>query len=392
MTERLYYTDANLLEFSASVVAVERDGYHVVLDRTAFYPTSGGQPYDTGRIGDVVVNDVIDEEERIVHVCATPVSFGVGDTVQGAVDAERRFDHMQQHTGQHLLSAHLADRYGWPTVSVHFGASTNTVDVAAANVEASALVAIEQEINRIAAENRPVAITFEDAAVATGLRKASDRDGLLRIVTIDGIDKSACGGTHVSHTGEIGSMMLRRVEKTKGHTRIEFVCGLRAVARARLDATLLTTVARMFTSAPEDLPSLVDAHQKRVGELERERKLLMTELARHTAKAHWDAASANDAGVRWIRLSAVDGPVRDAESLVQALVALGPCAVLAVSPSTGGIMLGAAEGTDIDAGKALKAALQAVGGKGGGSPRVAQGNLPDKSQLDEVITALGFTA
>lgn len=392
MTERLYYTDANLLAFSATVVAVERDGHHVVLDRTAFYPTSGGQPFDTGRIGDALVSDVIDEDERIVHVIATPVSFAAGDVVHGVVDAERRFDHMQQHTGQHLLSAHLADAYGWPTVSVHFGASTNTVDVAAANVEPNVLVTIEREVNRIAAESRPVTITFEDAATATGLRKASDRDGMLRIVTIEGIDKSACGGTHVASTGEIGSMLLRRVEKTKGHTRIEFVCGLRAVTRARVDATLLTTVARMFTSAPEDLPSLVDAHQRRVGELERERKLLMTELSRHSAKRHWDATTPNTAGVRWIRLSAVDGPVRDAESLVQALVALGPCVVLAVSPTTGGVMLGAAEGTDMDAGKTLKAALQSVGGKGGGSPRIAQGSIPDRAQLDTIVHALGFSA
>ncbi len=391
MTERLYYTDAHCIAFSATVIAVEAEGRHLVLDRTAFYPTSGGQPFDTGRLGDAAIVDVIDEEHRIVHVCAEPSSLTVGASVEGWVDWERRFDHMQQHSGQHLLSALLADAYGWPTVSVHFGAETNTVDVAAASIAPHTVVEIEERVNRLAAENRPITVSFEEAALATGLRKASDRDGVLRIVSIEGLDRSACGGTHVAHTGAIGSMLLRRVEKTKGNTRLEFVCGLRAVAVARADAAVLTAAARLFTAAPHDVPSLVEAQQQRVAELERDRKRMAGELARYEAAARFAATVPDAVGVRRIRLDDLQGPVRDAEVLVQALVAMGPCVVLAVSPSTKGLMLGAAESSGADAGQLLKAALQSVGGRGGGSPRLAQGSVPDAGQLEGMATALGFS-
>ena len=146
MTERLYYIDAHLVEFTAQVTAIEADGLHVMLDRTAFYPTSGGQLHDTGVLGASRIVDVLDEETRIVHVCDTPVALTVGSHVSGTVNWVRRFDHMQQHSGQHLLSAILTDGYGWPTLSVHFGDDTNTVDVAAASVDASQLIAIETRV------------------------------------------------------------------------------------------------------------------------------------------------------------------------------------------------------------------------------------------------------
>ena len=224
----------------------------------------------------------------------------------------------------------------------------------------------------MAAANHAITVSFEEAATATGLRKPSDRDGELRIVTIDGIDRGACGGTHCDRTGEIGSILLRRVEKTKGNTRIEFVCGLRAVQRARLDATLLSTAARMFTAAPEDVPALLDAQQRRVTTLERERKQFVAELAAHDARARWSAAPLDAAGVRRILIDAYDGPVKDAEPLVQAIVAMGSCVVLVLSPSTNGAMLGAGELSGVDAGKALREALQTIGGRGGGSLFVAE--------------------
>ncbi len=390
MTDRLYYSDARTLDFSATVVAIEDGGRRIVLNRTAFYPTSGGQPHDTGRLGTAFVMDVIDDDERLVHVCAEPLTCVVGDSIDGHVDATRRFDHMQQHSGQHLLSALLADAYGWPTVSVHFGAATNTVDVTAANVAPEDVVEIEQRVNRLAAEDRAIRVSFEDAAQATGLRKPSDRDGLLRIVTIDGVDRSACGGTHVASTGEIGSILLRRTERTKGNTRIEFVCGLRAVARARADAGLLTAAAKLLTASPEDVPALIEAHQSRVAELERDRKQLTAELAVHQARARWDATIPDANDLRHIMLDPVSGSVQDAEPVVRALLAMGPCVVLAMSPSTRGLLLGASESSGLDAGQTLRKALLAVGGRGGGSPRLAQGAIPDILVIDEICRACGF--
>jgi alanyl-tRNA synthetase len=389
MTVRLYYTDARLDRFTAIALAISDDGRRVVLDRTAFYPTSGGQPHDLGTLGGIAIVDIIDEDDRIAHCLAEPIGVPVGAMLEGHVDAVRRFDHMQQHTGQHLLSAMLGDEFGWPTVSVHFGDDTNTVDVACADFDADALGAIERRANALIVQNRRVTVSFEDAALATGLRKPSDRDGELRIVTIEGVDRSACGGTHVDFTGEIGTLLLRRAEKTKGNTRIEFVCGHRAVARARLDAELLTRTARTLSAAPHDVPGLVDQQVQRLTDADRERKRLAGELARYEAAERWTACIPSRDGVRRIVVS-TSGAVKESEPLAQQLVALGGCAVVVTNAAMGGVLMATAADTGIDAGQRLRAALQAVNGRGGGSPRLAQGAIPDPSQLPAVLESLGF--
>ena len=389
MTDRLYYTDARLDRFTAIAVAISDDGRRVVLDRTAFYPTSGGQPHDLGTLGGITIVDVIDEDDRIAHCLAEPIGVPVGAMLVGQVDMTRRFDHMQQHTGQHLLSAMLSDEFGWPTVSVHFGDDTNTVDVACADFDPATLAAIEGRANALIVQNHRVTVSFEDAAEATGLRKPSDRDGELRIVTIEGIDRSACGGTHVDFTGEIGALLLRRAEKTKGNTRIEFVCGHRAVARARLDADVLTKAARALSASPQDLPALVEQQLQRLTDGDRERKRLAGELARYEAAALWTACIPDSDGVRRMVVSA-SGAVKESEPLAQQLVALGGCAVVVTNADLGGVLMATAADTGIDAGQRLRAALQAVGGRGGGSPRLAQGAVPDPSQLSAVLESLGF--
>ncbi|MBY0491767.1 MAG: alanyl-tRNA editing protein [Gemmatimonadaceae bacterium] len=389
MTDRLYYNDAALLRFSATITALADGGRVVYLDRTAFYPTSGGQPHDLGTLADMAITDVVDEEARIAHHLAEPIGLPVGAMVVGQIDAARRYDHMQQHSGQHLLSALLHDAYGWPTVSVHFGDETSTLDVAAADIPATLLPDLERRANALVVENRPITISYEDAATAEGLRKASDRDGELRIVTIEGLDRSACGGTHVSRTAEIGALLLRRTEKTKGQMRIEFVCGHRAVARARLDAELLTRSARPLSAAPSDLPALVEAQQARVLELERERRKLLLQLAGFEADALWRAAPVDADGMRRIAVSST-GPVKDMEPLVQQLVALGACTVLVTQPGTFALLFGTAADTTVDAGQTLRAALHAHGGRGGGSPRLAQGSVPSAEALEAVRTTLGF--
>jgi alanyl-tRNA synthetase len=390
MTDRLYYTDAYLPTFTATVTAVDPARGHVLLDRSAFYPTSGGQPHDTGRLRESNVTDVIDTDDGVVHVVDSTESLRPGDTVTGAIDWTRRFDLMQQHTGQHLLSALCADGYGWPTLSVHFGDDYCTVDVAAPAVDGATLREIERAANERITENRPVTVSFEDAATAAGLRKPSDRAGELRIVTIDGIDRSACGGTHVRHTGEIGSMLLRRVERMKGGTRIEFLCGMRAVVRASADAELLSRAARALSAAPEELPALVESQLQRLTETERERKRLSGELARYEAQSMWSGVAPGADGVRRIRLDLQGKPVREGEPLARELTALGGCVVLCVGTSPSGIMLATAADTAIDAGALLKPALAAVGGRGGGSPRLAQGSVADPHTAEAVAAALGF--
>lgn len=388
-TLRLYYDDATLARFSATVTAVAKDGRVVYLDRTAFYPTSGGQPHDVGTLADVPVVDVVDEEAHVAHHLAEPLGLPVGAMVVGQVDMPRRMDHMQQHTAQHLLSALLTDQYGWPTVSVHFGDDSSTVDVACTDGIAHELLAeIEHRANALALANHAVTVSYEDATTATGLRKASDRDGTLRIVTIEGLDRSACGGTHVARTGEIGAILLRRAERTRGHTRLEFLAGYRAVRRARLDAEWLARAARPLSAAPSDLPALVEQQQLRLTELERERKRLTGELAVYDAQALWDGAQVVDA-VRRIRHETT-GAVKDADALVQHLLPRGACVVLVTNLQSGGVLLAASPDSGVDAGRTLRAALQAAGGRGGGSPRVAQGAVATPSALPALVAALGF--
>jgi alanyl-tRNA synthetase len=388
-TVRLYYDDALLARFSATVTEVAHGGLVVYLDRSAFYPTSGGQPHDLGTIADVAITDVVDEEARIAHHLAQPLGLPAGAMVVGQVDMTRRVDHMQQHTGQHLLSALLADEYGWPTVSVHFGDETSTVDVTADGVSPEQLAQIEHRANVLALQHHAVTVSYEDAASAMDLRKASDRDGTLRIVTIEGLDRSACGGTHVSHTAQIGAILLRRAEKTRGNVRIEFLCGHRAVRRARLDADLLSRTARPLSAAPADLPVLVEQQQLRLVELERERKRLFSELAEYDAQRLWHAAPIDGTGVRRIATT-VNGPVKEAEPLAQALLKLGGCAVLMTNTENGGVLLATAPDTGLDAGQLLRAALQSVGGRGGGAPRLAQGAVTSPSSLGALAVALGF--
>jgi alanyl-tRNA synthetase len=388
-TTRLYYDDAVLADFSATVTATTDGGRVVYLDRSAFYPTSGGQPHDLGTLADVAIVDVVDEEERVAHHLAEPLDLAAGSMVVGQVDMARRVDHMQQHTGQHLLSALLADEYGCPTVSVHFGADYSTVDVAGTALTPDQLSAIEVRANTLALGNHAVTVSYEEAATATGLRKASDRAGLLRIVTIEGLDRSACGGTHVGRTGEIGAILLRRLERTRGNTRIEFLCGYRAVQRARLDAELLARSARPLSAAPSDLPELVEQQSVRLTELERDRKRWQQELARYEAQALWQSAAVDRTGIRRVRVTAV-GPVKESEPLAQQLIALGPCTVLVTHLDSGGALLATSADSGLEAGPLLRTALQAVGGRGGGSPRVAQGAVSDPTSLEALAHALGF--
>jgi alanyl-tRNA synthetase len=189
MTDRLYYTDAYLTHFSATVVDRSDDGQRIYLDRTAFYPASGGQPSDRGSLGGVAVLDVVDEGERIAHQLSAPLTT---PAVTGDVDWARRFDHMQQHTGQHLLSAVFADLLGYETTSVHFGPDYATLDLGVEAVTAADIGRVESRANEIVWENRVVEVSFEGADEAAGLRKPSAREGPLRIVTIRDLDRSAC--------------------------------------------------------------------------------------------------------------------------------------------------------------------------------------------------------
>lgn len=385
MTHRLYYTDSYLKAFDASVVERADNGRRVYLDRTAFYPTSGGQPFDTGRLGGVEVTDVVEEGERVAHFLTDPLPEG---PAFGQVDWPRRFDHMQQHTGQHLLSAVLADLLGYPTIGVHFGRETSTLDLESGTLTQDQVSRAEERANEVVVENRPVDVTFEEAESAAGLRKPSDRGGTLRVVTIRDIDRSACGGTHVRATGEIGLISIRKIERVRKAMRLEFLCGGRAVRQARSDQRLLSQLAAEFSSAAEDLPRLIQSQREELKEGQFARREMQASLDVCRARELYGAATPDATGIRRAVIRDSGEPLESLRGLAQAFASLPMAIFVGGVASPPAVVLAASPDTRVDAAEVLKGLLAAVGGRGGGSGALAQGVLPGRSQLETVIASL----
>jgi alanyl-tRNA synthetase len=383
MTERLYYQDCYLREFAARVVETADEGRRVYLDRTAFYPTSGGQPFDLGTLAGVAVREVIDEEDRIAHILGAPLSAA---EVDGAIDWDRRYDHMQQHTGQHLLSAVLEELFAIRTVSFHLGSEVSTIDVEAATLTAEQLERVEDRCAEIVAEARPIQITFEDAASDLELRKASARTGILRIVSIEGVDRSACGGTHVRTASEIGMVLTGKLEKIRGITRIEFVCGKRALRRAQSDNRLVASIGRALSVPPEQTPELLAALIEKNKALEKTGQRLATELARR--EGH-DLYAATPPGADGIRFTVQRGPIDDSmRARAQAFVAGARSVFLVVCDPPPSLLLAASADSGVHAGERIKAAVTAAGGRGGGNQQLGQGSVPDAAALAQAEALL----
>ena len=358
-TERLYYDNAYSTAFTARITD-SSDPLRVCLDRTAFYPSSGGQPNDLGTLNSSRVLDVIDDGDRIVHILETPLT---STEVAGHIDWARRFDHMQQHSGQHLLSAILAEEFHAPTVSFHLGAEFCTIDVTTRSP--LDLRRIEARVNDAVFENRPIGVAYEEASATTGLRKESDREGTLRIVSIQDLDRSACGGTHVRTTAEIGPVILRRTEKVRTEIRIEFLCGLRAIRRLRSD--LDAANAQLISSA------------ERLAAADKARRKAAVDLARFQGREAWQSTP---------RLRR-DGPIDDeARAFAQSFTANPGAVLLQVCLDPPSFLVAVAPDTGLDAGALTKSLVTAHGGRGGGSRQSAQGGLPDRASLDTVLAAL----
>jgi alanyl-tRNA synthetase len=386
VTQRLYYTDSYLRDFEAAVVNLSDEGRRVYLDRTAFYPTAGGQPCDTGQLGGIEVTDVVDEGERIAHLLAEPLS---AERAAGRLDWSRRFDHMQQHTGQHLLSAVVADLLGYDTVAVHFGKEISTIDLEAAQLTPVQIGRVEDRANEIVTENRAVLVSFEDAAEVATLRKASNRAGSLRIITIENLDRSACGGTHVRATGEIGAILIRSVERVRKGVRLEFLCGGRAVRQARADHDLLVQLATEFSAAAAELPRLVSSQRAELKEAGSARRELEEQLDLYRAKELYATVPPDAAGIRRALVREKGGSLNDLRGIGQAFASLHRAVFIGAVESPPSIMLTASKDSEIDAGGVLRGLLSALGGRGGGSASHAQGILPSRAQLETVIGSLG---
>lgn len=329
--------------------------------------------------------EVVDEDERVAHLLAAPLT---STSVQGLVDWPRRFDHMQQHTGQHLLSAVFIELLNAETVSVHFGTDYATLDLNVGEVSPGELADAQDRANAVVAENRPVTVSFEDAATVTGLRKPSDRPGALRLVTIAELDKSACGGTHVRHTGEIGAILIRRVERVKKRVRVDFLCGLRAARRARADYLALSHIAGAFSAAVDDTPALVDRQRQELRDAQGGRDALLQELATFHAQALLAGVAPNGSGRRVVIEHLAAGSLEILRPLANAVAGYEGAIFLGVSDEPTALVLATSASSGIDAGATLKAVLSASGGRGGGSPRFAQGSVPSREALQAALAAL----
>lgn len=384
MTDRLYYRDSRLTQFTAPVTGFDGAPNRLILQKSAFYPTSGGQPHDLGTLGGIRVTDVTDQGEDIVHVLADSPEVREGDMVDGRVDWPRRFDHMQQHTGQHLLSTVLADLFGWTTLSFHLGLESSTIELDCPSADPRRLQSAEKRANEIITENRTVVISFEGADEAGGLRKASARSGLLRIITIESLDRSACGGTHVRSTGEIGCLLIRGTERIRGNTRIEFLCGRRAVSRARADYELLSSVAGSLSSSIDDVGRLAAAQSERVADAAKAQAKLLGELTRLRGRERYAAAPVCPSGLR-VRTGAVENLGEEIRLEAQAFT--GEAKAVWLTWTRDSVLLAVSADSGLHAGSLLKPLLARHGGRGGGSALTAQGSVPEAG-LPAVVAAL----
>ena len=395
MTERLYYTDPYLTEFEAQVTGVRDIGGRtgLVLDRTAFYPTSGGQPCDLGTLGDAAVVDVIDEDDGIVHVVEGDVSglvvrdSGLG-RVTGRIDWARRFDHMQQHTGQHVLSAAIDRVCSVRTESFHLGADAATIDLAReltlAEIEKS-----EDEGNAVVWADRPVTVRFADAQEASslGLRKESVRTGTLRIIDVDGYDVSACGGTHVNRTGAIGIIAISGWERLRGGTRLEFRCGGRVLRAHRALRDTVRDASGLLSTAATELPQAIERLLGDGKELRRRLKDTAARLAAFDAEALIAGAEAFET-VRLVAASMPDADANVLKTMAQTVAARpGHVAVLLSDTPPLSIVVARASDVSVDAAGLLKALIARFGGKGGGRPEMAQGGGLSAQAADVLAAA-----
>lgn len=391
MTERLYASDPYLLEFDAAVVGRrEHEGRPaVVLDRTAFYAESGGQPWDTGTIEDARVVAVVEDGADVLHVLDRPLA---ADRVHGRVDADRRRDHMQQHHGQHLLSKAFVEVAGAETLAFHLGSEATTIDLDRLVGEEQARAA-GRRASEVAWEARPVRVSLltADEARAQGLQPPEGVDTDVRVVEAEGFDRQPCGGTHPRSTAEVGVVVITSLERYKGGTRVSFACGhraLRAIARRqavldRLVSTLSAPLDQLEATAQKAKDDLVESEKRAKGLLER---ALEGEARKLLADARGEGPAPTPATPLLVAAAFDEWPPNDLRVLATHLVALGPCvALLGSRADKAHLVFAQSEGLPHDIPALLKAAVEHLGGKGGGRGNIAQGGGERLDLLDEAL-------
>lgn len=407
MTERLYYHDSFLYEFDAEVqkVAPAADSRTaIILDRTAFYPTSGGQTFDTGTImlpaaGNpaLQVTEVMERDDgAILHVLQEGAQIAEGTQVRGVVESGRRRDHMQQHSGQHVLSAVFVRLFNMPTVSFHMGADYCSIDLDTKSLSPQQVETAEALCNQIVSENRLVAIRFvtQPEARTLGLRKLPpvERDEL-RLIDIHDLDLSACGGTHVQSTAQIGCVLLRKVEKVRQGWRVEFVCGKRAVSSARRDFATLSEAAGLLSVQLSNVPEQIKKSQEESRATRKSSEQLLEDLAGVYAERLF-TETPEAGGLRVIAHTVRDRDLTFIKLVAQRLCRQGSPAIAFLAATSGqpALVFAQSPGQPFDMGALMKETLTHLGGRGGGNKDMAQGGPTNveaiAATLDELAARL----
>ena len=380
MTTRLYYNDSLLCEFSAQILETieTENGTAITLDQTAYYPTSGGQPHDTGDICGIPVSNVWeDDEKRIWHLLERlPKTQGV----TGRVNWSRRFDHMQQHTGQHILSASFHEKLDANTVGFHMSRDYSTIDLDTKTIAASGIHRVEEYTNKIVWENRPVKTIYinDDEVDKVSFRKLPQVSGLIRVIRIDSFDASACGGTHVKNTGEVGLTKITGYERHKGGLRISFLCGNRALKDYQRIQNNIQKVSRALSIHPDELPTTFTRMQDEATINRRILNKTREELLVFEADHLWKETSTIN-GIKQIIAFWEDKSSDEMRIMAKRLREHPKTFVLMAAIQDNNIRLLCTRSHDLNepnADYALKLAAQKLGGKGGGSSDMANGGAP----------------
>ena len=396
MTKRLYYHDTFLHDFEGTVTdVINGDRPAVKLDQSAFYPTSGGQVFDTGVLrgeaGEARVEQVEETENgQVVHYInpADVTNIRPGMKVRGVIDTFRRRDHMQQHSGQHVLSAAFERRYNMSTVSFHMGAETCTIDLATGALTDEQLKTAEELANQIVFENRPVGIRFValEEAKQLGLRKLPEvSKDELRLIEIADFDLCACGGTHVQSTAQIGLVLVRKSEKVKQGYRVEFVCGERALKTARRDFETLTHAASLFSSGLYEVPSNVKKALDEIKSASKVQHQLLEELAEFWAEKMF-AATVSTGQFKVVKQVFADRDLAFVKLAAQRLSKRsGVVVLLGMTQGQPALVFARSADVDLDVSAVMKEVMAQTGGRGGGSKDLAQGGVPEAPKVPELL-------
>ncbi|MGG4469836.1 alanine--tRNA ligase-related protein [Paenibacillus alvei] len=385
MTNQLYYSSPYMSSWTTNIVkTLHKDGKeYVVLAETAFYPEGGGQPSDTGTINGITVLDVQKEDDgTILHLVEQEIT---GQTAECIVDWEKRYDHMQQHTGQHLLSAVLHEWKDIATVSFHLGTDYTTIDIDIEELTASDLLEIEALCSKYIFANKEIKTYFvtEAEAAALPLRKLPSVTGKLRIVEIDQIDYSACAGTHVARTGELGFIKLLKTEKHRNQTRLFFLCGHRAMKDYQVSQTILTALSDKFRTNKEMLADRID-------KLEKEKKILNSELEASKLENAAFLAEKLTSNTDSIVISAsfAHKPLKDLQLLAKTIIKEKDYIAILASESDKKLLIQHNGSQSISCGALLKELLAEINGKGGGNNTQAQATFDSEQDLKKAMDSL----